>query len=546
MLKKKQPAPVPQPVDIPRVVNGVMKLKGLWEHPDLDHLMRMLDYARDDEDIQVVEQQWTNESQNNICVLKVSAPAHEEPIWTLQVGTLGRPLIDKWRYPTGDVSLVLNLITSESTGTNLSDLISTSRQMIVAPVPAPPPPSPAISESQTEKLRALTPEQVSEAQQASTPSSPSMLQGDLKIVRLHSVLQSIRMSKMTGRLELRDKDGLSDVYFDEGTPVHAEHCGTTGDLALIELLSWQTGQFCFHAGERTSMRTVKNRLDALLMEGMTFADQSTFLEQQGLNLSSFPIRKNPHLKQTEFEEIVKRGSPIDMRQAMNIYCQIDDTINLLELLRVVPLHKTEWVPIFFNFITQELISLSDRPALHKKAVPIEGKPVDLNAAESAIRSCIRAETGIFTYDAFVYFLQQEFQRHEAGGMPFSVLLMEARIKRGNALDYLPEQGMKETIGRIQSLKRPFETLAHFETFDYALLLPQTELRTATLVAQRLVLSLKTIPKVDFESDYLFWIGVAGVPGDGRDVATLLTAAQEAKARAVQTQTSVCMFRTLLG
>jgi GGDEF domain-containing protein len=542
MLKKRAGGSAASPQE-PRIVNGVIKLRTLWETPASAVLEVMLAYARREE-VQSVEQHWTSESLDASFMLKCSVTDFETPVWTLSTGGIvGRPS-DKWCHPSGDLGFILNLITSESTGTNLSDLITTSssKQLIAAPSP------PVDQQEQTEHLRAVD----LQSSPTVTPpvpqqdSSTSMLQGDLSIARLPSLLQSIRMSKMTGRLELRDKDGQSDVYFDGGNPVHAVQGDSVGDLALIELLSWQTGQFRFHANERTSERSVKNRLDTLLMEGMTFADQSYFLEQNGLNLSCYPIRKKPGLRQKEFEEIVRSGPPVNMSHALNLYHYIDDTVPLIELLRIAPLHKTEWVPLLFNFINTELIVLATQPARSKIRLPENAPSLDMTAADAAIRGCLRSETGIFTPGAFLHFLRQEFLRFEAGGPPFSIVFMEARlVKKGGFSTYLPEAGVRETIQRILSLIRPFETLAHFETFDFILLLPQTEARTAALVAQRLVLSLRTIPKVDWESDYAYWCGIASVPGDGKDAATLIAAALQAKVKAVETKTPVVMFRNLL-
>lgn len=558
LMLKKRPgsSPPPPPPQDPRIVNGIVKLRTLWDIPDLAILNQMLAIVRKDKDVQATEQQWSTDSiENQIFVLRCSLTEYEQPVWTLSTGELGRPPMQKWRYPSGDLDFVLNLITSESTGASLSDLITTTSHKQYSSTPTLTglaPPDPDLDQDKTVQIKALNIQLAQQSQSSapspspSSPDSTSMLQGDLSLARLPTVLQSIKMSRMTGRLELRDKDGQSDVYFDAGNPVHALHSGSVGDLAITELLSWQSGQFRFHPNERTSERTVKNRLDTLLMEGMTFADQSTFLEQQGLSLSCFPIRKNPNLKQKEFEQIVSNGTPVDMRHALNFYHFIDDTISLLDLLRLVPLHKTEWVPLLFNFINQDLIVLANQPARSKVVAPYDAPIVDMSAAEAAIRGCIRNETGIFTPGAFLYFLNQEFLRFQAGGPPFSIIILTGRLsKKGGFSDYLPEAGVKETLQRIRSLIRPFETLAHFETFDYVLLLPQTEAPTAALVAQRLVLSLKTIPKVDWESDYSFWCGVASVPGDGKDVSTLISAAIKAKTKAVQTKTSVVMFRNLL-
>ncbi len=535
MLKKRNQAG-PQP-EFNRVVNGIMKLKDLSIPPDLERLNFILGQAQQP-GVKVVEQQWNGKELNEYFILKCSAPAREVPVWVFLSGSSTRMPSEKWRYPTGDMALVHNVIQCETTGASLSELISNSQEMRA---------------TSAHELASLIPSQQpaqfdspSGVHRPYQPEAQAILQGDLLLVQLPTLLQSIRMSKMTGRLELRNNEGGSYIYFDEGKPVHAEFCGSVGDLAVIELLSWTSGQFRFHPGERTVERSIKNRLDALLMEGMTFADQSAFLEKQGLTLSAYLIRKRPDMRQKEFETTVSQGAPLDLKLAGNFYCQIDDTIQLLDLLRIMPLHKTEWVPILFNFLTQGIVVLADQPARSRKTVSLDDRGLDMSVADNAMRGCIRAETGIFTQGAMLYFMQNEFARLEAGGSPFALIIFEGQLKRAGVFDRLPESAVKEMITRVQSLIRPFEIFAHFELFDYALLLPQTELKTATLVAQRLVLSLRTIPSRDWESEYHFRCGVAGMPGDGKNVGTLVAAAQMAKQRAVESQSSVCMFRTLLS
>lgn len=527
--------------EIPRVVNGVMKLRELSAPPDLDRLKQMLEYAQKT-NARTVEQQWTIETKNETFILRCSATSKEIPVWIFLAGSLTRMPTERWNHPTADIVLIENIIHSETAGT-VSELSRADHMLVAA--------SPDLSALVTPHSESAPPIE-SPAQQSQTgrhgvveiEPQQAILQGDLVLVQLPTVLQSIQMSKMTGRLELRNNEGKSEIYFDDGKPVHAEYCGSTGDLAVIELLSWHDGLFRFFPGERTVERTVRNRLDALLMEGMTFADQSSHLAKQGLTMSTYLIRKKPDMQQKEFETILQ-GCPIDLRLAGNLYCQLDDTRTLLDLLRSMPLHKTEWVPILFNLVTTEIVVLSDKPAKSRPVPVPNADPIDQSAIETAMRSSVRAETGVYTQGALLYFMQQEFARFEAGGLPFSLLVFEGQSVRDGEVRHLSDAAIKEVISRTKASIRTFEVFAHYRLLDFAVFLPQTELKTAALVAQRLNLAFKTIPNAESEG-YVFRFGVAGVPGDGTNVGSLLASAQLAMERAVETQSSIIMFRTLLS
>ncbi|MDZ4837253.1 MAG: DUF4388 domain-containing protein [Candidatus Melainabacteria bacterium] len=540
MLKKRMQAGAQEG---PRLVNGVLKFKELPCPPELDLLRQMLEHAQKAGG-KVVEQQWLVEDRNEIFILRCSAAPQEEPVWVFLTGPLSRMPTEKWNYPSTDVTLIHQIIHSETQGA-MAEIVSDGGDMLAPSVaaltvaladrsePEPsanqPPPRPA--------------QQVSTKQQIET-GTHAILQGDLVLVQLPTVLQSIQMSKMTGRLELRNQDGTSDVYFDDGRPVHAQYCGASGDIALIELLSWQDGKFRFFPDERTAEHSIKNRLDSLLVEGMTFADQNMYLNRHGLTTSTYLIRKRPEMTQVEFETILQ-AHPVDVRLAGNFYCQIDDTRTLLDILRVMPLHKTEWVPLLFQLITQGILVPSEKPARSRPVLVPAADDIDFTAIEASMRGCFRADTGVLNYGALLFFMQQEFSRYEAAGVPFSLLLFEGLMNFNREVRPLPEAAAREMIRRTKSMIRPFEIFSHYKHADYALLLPMTDVKTAALVAQRLLEAFKTIPIVETET-YEFRIGVAGIPSDGNNVASMLASAQLAKQRAIETRSAMVLFRTLLS
>jgi GGDEF domain-containing protein len=162
----------------------------------------------------------------------------------------------------------------------------------------------------------------------------------------------------------------------------------------------------------------------------------------------------------------------------------------------------------------------------------------------------RADTGMFNFPAFLYFLEQEYFRGHRSGSPISVIVFEMRVKsgpNGAIREPLPIGALREAVLRISQAKRHNDLLAHYEAFDYALLCPDTKGEGARVFAKRLITSLTKSPLshgVDAGSLSLSF-GAACVPEDFLELGLLLSAAESAKANALQNEKQVLLYRDLL-
>lgn len=148
------------------------------------------------------------------------------------------------------------------------------------------------------------------------------------------------------------------------------------------------------------------------------------------------------------------------------------------------------------------------------------KKVDTQAIHSVMMCLRRFDTGMFTYAAFLYFLEQEYFRAYRTRGAFSVVLFSVKTKEwGN-------QGpnneiLRELAARIAKVKRHNDVLAHYDYDDhYILLLPGTSVIGARRLVSRLSAVLKGLVE---EMEIAF--GVAGVPDDCTDLGALLGEAE---------------------
>lgn len=98
--------------------------------------------------------------------------------------------------------------------------------------------------------------------------------------------------------------------------------------------------------------------------------------------------------------------------------------------------------------------------------------------------------------------------------------------------------------RIGLVKRQVDQVGHYETFDYAILLPNTNSMAAGALANRIVSVLLEAPlSSDMDSRSLaLAFGVATVPEDCQELDKLIVLAKRARDRAKQGQNRVVLAR----
>lgn len=521
MFKPPKPPPPPPPIRLP-------KLMGL---PGYDHIAQLLGQAQQARG-RLIELIFEAEKINKMLTVQCSAVDDSDPVWVFYSNVVDEKNLPpaSWSYPSPDVALIHNIVTRECTGGPIEETEAqlTTLSGFKATVP--------------------TGEQLADAFRqagASVGGSTASLQGDLTNIQVPKVLLSIAMSELTGRLVVDSPVGGAEVFFEVGRPLHANALDQQGDLAIIELMTWQSGKFQFHDSERTTARTVFQQLEVLVRQGTPLRDQVRELHQMGMTMESYLIRRMPNLSESEFERAASRGLPLDMNIQKVLYQCIDNQSTVFDVLRRHPLAKTEWLPVIYNLLKCDLVVLSEKPAQVHKPLPLEAMGLDRAIIQSGMKSLMRPETELINYPLILYFVEQEYFRYEASGLPFSVIVFELAMRRPNGPEPLPIPHIREVAKRIGLVTRRIDLLAHFETFGFLLLLPYTNVAAASVVANRVVQAILTGPLCDLDSQYVaVAMGLACLPEDCQDMGVLLAGAKEAKRRAQQGSSPIVLFRDL--
>lgn len=487
----------------------------------------------------------TEGSQEFVVTVKVDHAISMDPIWTLTaVTSKGHQQI--FQHPEPDLSMVTNLVMSGCGCDLFADNLATEQMMgrdtlsnlnpigtqsqEVAPV--------ANHQSHSQESEVVF--------DAPKPGVKATLEGDLTKMQAPNLLQSLAMAKMTGRLDVKDKQESCRVYFVDGTAVHAEMKEAVGDTVLIELVTWTAGEFRFWPDEKSTQTTVKRRLDAMLMEGVSLLDQSQYLDSAGLKLESCLVKRNAIISEQEFTARLQKGAPIALQPQIDFYELIDNHSQFFDILAKRPMRKPEYVPILFNLISCGLVQVTDQQARSAG----RGLGIDEGTLQSVNKSLIRQETDILTYPAFLYFLQQEYLRYEYFNFPFSLVVFSLGHRKGGAtgpVEALQTLAVKRAMQRISLVKRPIDMLGHYETFDFGLILPNSNAKAAGALAHRIVDVLREAPlTADMDpKGMVFAFGVAGVPEDSQELDKLLSAAKGARDMSKTTQ-RIVLARDVTG
>lgn len=491
-----------------------------------------------------VELPWTTADKKHDFILAVKYEHDEgDPNWTLfEAQVSGNQT--QWTYASRDLSLICNLVATSCGADQVEDIV---------------PQSAIYGKTSDVGSSTLQPGSTSATAQTAggivfeppRPGAKATLEGDLKNLQVPNLLQSINLAKMTGKLDIRTKAENAEVFFQEGIPLHCALKEVKGDAALIELITWTNGEFRFWPEEVTADRSINKRLDSMLMEGVALLDQSKYLDTAGLKMESCLVKKNAMISEDEFAARLSKGAPIDLEQQLDFYELINNKDTVFDLLRKRPMTKTEWVPILFNLVSCGLVQITDQAPTQNRLANLRSLGIDESAVQGVMKNLIRTETGILSYPSFIYFLDQEYLRYEYFNLPFSLLIFSMGQRRGGPdglVEALQMLGVRRAMQRISLVKRQVDLLGHYETFDYAMLLPNTNSNAAGALANRIASVLMEAPlSSDMDSRMLaLAFGVATVPEDCQELDKLIIAARKARDRAKQTQQRVVLAREILG
>ncbi|MCA9805092.1 MAG: DUF4388 domain-containing protein [Cyanobacteria bacterium HKST-UBA02] len=153
---------------------------------------------------------------------------------------------------------------------------------------------------------------------------------------------------------------------------------------------------------------------------------------------------------------------------------------------------------------------------------IELEPARANAVWRILNN---PETGILTFEVFQFFLDREFARARRFGTMLA--LTTFCVKPDTPDGSMPAEALAMLTGAVSTIKRDVDMLGHFGNRSFGLLLPNIESSQACNLADRISADLPGLAPDLARYKPSLHFGIASVPQDGTDLASLVSAAQKA-------------------
>ncbi|MBN1408346.1 MAG: DUF4388 domain-containing protein [Calditrichaceae bacterium] len=98
------------------------------------------------------------------------------------------------------------------------------------------------------------------------------LVGNLKDLKLPSLIQLNCMERNTAKLTIEADGQYGFLYFDKGQVVHAEYDPDIGEKAVFRMLNLYSGQFKVESGIRAPVKSINTSWNNLLLDGLNQMD----------------------------------------------------------------------------------------------------------------------------------------------------------------------------------------------------------------------------------------------------------------------------------
>lgn len=106
----------------------------------------------------------------------------------------------------------------------------------------------------------------------------SGFEGDLTEMPAAALFQLMEMNGSSGSLSVDGEDGLANVWFENGAPVHAETQKNVGFDAAISVVGLRAGRFRFTSEPVEVGATIQANVTELLLEACRLEDEASALE----------------------------------------------------------------------------------------------------------------------------------------------------------------------------------------------------------------------------------------------------------------------------
>ena len=180
------------------------------------------------------------------------------------------------------------------------------------------------------------------------------LQGSLREFGLSDIVQFLGSSRKTGRLDMSEPAGRrrAAIFFQDGSVVHAQMDGSTGEEAFFELMRWSDGEFSFEPDVTSELSSVRLSGANLLMEGARRSDEWALLSKYIPDTDWIPEFVLPDENQTGKQIMLNTSEWI-------VFSKIDGERSVKELGEAASISEYNTCRLLYPLVANQLIRLRE-------------------------------------------------------------------------------------------------------------------------------------------------------------------------------------------
>ena len=165
-------------------------------------------------------------------------------------------------------------------------------------------------------------------------------------------------------------------------------------------------------------------------------------------------------------------------------------------------------------------------------VPKGELPFDSGVVHKVRSSLLNRETNIFTYEAMQFFLEYEYRRAYHFGSSFALVSFCLKPPTPSKPENASTEVVAMVVNAVNRLKNETDILGHLGEMAYMLIVPDSNTAQAAQLIDNICTRFSSAaPELGSRKPMLHF-GVASIPGDTRDLKTLVAVSQQAMFKAV--------------
>ncbi len=188
-------------------------------------------------------------------------------------------------------------------------------------------------------------------------------------------------------------------------------------------------------------------------------------------------------------------------------------------------------PAVEAFITTSF-TVNDLDTVHI-GIPSAEIPYNRNISKSVLAGLSNPETGILSFEALQFLIEREFARSYRYSNSFSLVVFCMKYRSSGKATMMASKVVSLTCNAINTIKHDVDMFGHFGEKGYGLILPNANSTQAATLVDKITTNLVRVSPELQQCRPAFFIGIASVPHDAKDVETLIGNAQKAMLEAVK-------------